>query len=44
MIVQIGGDYGDPKASDYFFPLQKKFNDLFKKHVSGEYFQAINKL
>ena len=44
MMIQISGQYGDPKASDYFFPLQKKLNDLFKRHTMGVYFHTLVKL
>jgi len=41
MKVQISGDYGEPKADDLFWPLQKKLNDCFKKHMTGVYFNAL---
>lgn len=41
MIIQISGQYGDPKADDLFWPIQKKLNDCFKKHLIGVYFNAL---
>lgn len=41
MMIQISGQYGDPRADDLFWPLQKALNDGFKKHISGAYFKAI---
>jgi hypothetical protein len=41
MMIQISGQYGDPRADDLFWPLQKTLNDSFKKHMLGAYFQAI---
>ncbi|KZN64206.1 hypothetical protein [Pseudoalteromonas luteoviolacea] len=41
MKIQISGDYGEPKADDLFWPLQKKLNDCFKKHMTGVYFNAL---
>lgn len=43
-MIQISGQYGDPKAPDFFFPLQKKLNDLFKKYLKGVYFDTLIKL
>ena len=43
-MIQIRGQYGDPKAPDFFFPLQKKLNDLFKKYLKGVYFDTLIKL
>lgn len=44
MIVQISGQYGDPKAADVFFPFQRKLNELFKFHVAGAYANSLAKL
>lgn len=44
MQIQISGQYGDPKADDIFWPIQKKLNDFFKSNISDEYFKDISKL
>lgn len=41
MMIQISGQYGDPRADDLFWPLQKALNDSFKKHILGAYFKTI---
>ena len=41
MKIQISGQYGDPKADDIYWPIQKKLNDCFKKYLLGSYFQTI---
>ena len=38
MLIQISGQYGDPKADNLFWPLQKRLNDCFKKNIAGPYF------
>ena len=43
-MIQISGQYGDPKAPDFFFPLQKKLKNLSKKYLTGNYFESITKL
>lgn len=44
MMIQISGDYGDPRADGLFWPLQKRLNDCFRKHLNGVYFSALAKL
>lgn len=41
MMIQISGQYGDPRADDLFWPIQKMLNDCFKKSIVGAYFKAI---
>lgn len=41
MMIQISGDYGDPRADGLFWPLQKRFNDCFGKHINGVYFSSL---
>lgn len=41
MKIQISGDYGEPRADDLFWPLQKKLNDCFNKQMTGVYFNAL---
>ncbi|MDP2571930.1 hypothetical protein Q8W40_07055 [Vibrio penaeicida] len=42
MMIQVSGQYGDPKADSLFWPIQKTLNDNFKQHIDGEYFETIN--
>lgn len=41
MMIQISGDYGCPRADGQFWPLQKRFNDCFGKHINGVYFSSL---
>ncbi len=41
MMIQISGDYGDTKADDIFWPLQKKLNDSFSKYIVDVYFNTL---
>lgn len=41
MKIQISGQYGDPKADDLFWPLQKNLNDCFNKHLVQVYFNTL---
>ncbi len=41
MMIQIGGQYGDPRADDLFWPLQKKLNECFDKYLIGVYFNTL---
>lgn len=41
MMIQISGQYGDPRADDLFWPIQKTLNDCFKKSIVGAYFKAL---
>ena len=43
MKIQISGQYGDPNASDVFWPIQKKLNTCFEYHIKGEYLKEISK-
>lgn len=43
-MIQISAQYGDPKAAKYFFPLQKKLNNLFIEYCVNDYFFSIKKL
>jgi hypothetical protein len=42
MNIQISGHYGDPKADNLFWPIQKSLNDCFTKHIIGVYFNALS--
>lgn len=44
MEIQISGQYGDPQADDMFWPLQKRLNECFKKHIVNNYFESVTKL
>ena len=44
MEIQISGQYGDPQADDMFWPLQKRLNECFKKHIVNDYFESVTKL
>ena len=41
MKVQISGQYGDPKADRFFWPLQKGFNEIFRAKIDVIYFRSI---
>ncbi len=41
MKIEISGDYGDPKADDIFWPLQRALNDLFEPLLKNRYFNSI---
>lgn len=44
MQIIISGQYGDPKASAIFWPLQKGLNDIFKQYIKGDYFHTLIEL
>jgi hypothetical protein len=44
MKIQISGQYGEPKADDIFWPIQKKLNDAFKSNVTNGYFNDLSTL
>ncbi|WP_052702417.1 hypothetical protein [Marinomonas sp. S3726] len=41
MMIQVSGQYGDPRADDLFWPIQKMLNDFFKEDILGAYFKTI---
>lgn len=41
MLVQISGDYGEPKADDVFWPLQRELNHLFKQNDLEKCFETL---
>ena len=43
MKIQISGQYGEPRASDIFWPMQKKLNECFEKNIKGGYLKTILK-
>ena len=42
MEIVIGGEYGEATADRHIWPVQKRFNDCFKKHLKGPYFKTFN--
>lgn len=44
MKIVVSGDYGEPKASKLLWPMQKKLNQCFERHIEGDYFNAISEL
>ena len=44
MLIEVSGQYGDPKVSKLFWPLQKKMNECFDKCVAGGYFKSLSKI
>lgn len=44
MEIQISGQYGDSQADDMFWPLQKRLDECFKKHIVNDYFENVTKL
>lgn len=44
MNIIISGQYGDPKASRVFWPMQKKLNDTFEKYIKDDYFHNLIEL
>ena len=44
MQIQISAQYGEPKAADVFFPLQKHLNDNFEKYLTKNHFKTIDGL
>lgn len=44
MLIEVSGQYGDPKVSKLFWPLQKKINECFDRCVGGEYFKSLSKI
>ena len=43
MKIQISGQYGEPRASDVFWPIQKKLNECFENNINGGYLKSILK-
>lgn len=43
MEIQISGQYGESRASDVFWPMQKKLNECFENNIKGGYLKSILK-
>lgn len=43
MKIQISGQYGEPRASDIFWPMQKKLNECFVNNIKEGYLKNILK-
>ena len=43
MKILISGQYGEPRASDVFWPMQKKLNECFDRNIQEGYLKNITK-
>jgi hypothetical protein len=44
MNLQISGQYGEPAADAALWPMQKRLNTLFDRHLVGHYLSNLQKL
>ena len=43
MKILISGQYGEPRASDIFWPMQKKLNECFDRNIQEGHLKTISK-
>ena len=44
MKILISGQYGEPRASDIFWPMQKKLNECFDRNIQEGYLKKHYKI
>ena len=44
IFFQVSAQYGDPKASDIIFPIQKSLNQFFGSEMDEVYLKGVDKL